>query len=114
MPSDTPVAKVKRALQIVRTAVDNHEGMQEDFPPRVFLRDMNESSIGILVMYWYHPANYWDYLAFSEKVNLQIMEQLEKEGIPFAAPGLTVQTVEHQRPGLNAGALPENRVGEGG
>ncbi len=71
MPSDTPVAKVKRALQIVRTAVDNHEGMVEDFPPRVFLRDMNESSIGILMIYWYHPANYWDYLAFSEKVNLQ-------------------------------------------
>jgi MscS family membrane protein len=102
MPSDTPVAKVKRALQIVRTAVDNHEGMVEDFPPRVFLRDMNESSIGILMIYWYHPANYWDYLAFSEKVILQIMEQLETEDIPFASPALTVHNVEHQRPGLNA------------
>jgi MscS family membrane protein len=104
MPSNTPVAKVKRALQIVRTAVDNHEGMVEDFPPRVFLRDMNESSIGILMIYWYHPANYWDYLAFSEKVILQIMEQLETEDIPFAAPALTVHNVEHQRPGLNTGA----------
>jgi len=102
MPSDTPVAKVKRALQIVRMAVDNHEGMVEDFPPRIFLRDMNESSIGILMIYWYHPANYWDYLEFSEKVNLQIMEQLETEDIPFAAPALMVHTVENQRPGLKA------------
>jgi MscS family membrane protein len=99
MPSDTPVAKVKRALQIIRTAVDNHEGMEEDFPPRVFLRDMNESSIGIVIFYWYHPANYWDYLAFTEKVNLQIMEQLESEDIPFAAPALTVHTVEHEGTG---------------
>ncbi len=108
MPSDTPIAKVKRALQIIRTAVHNHEGMEEEFPPRVFLRDMNESSIGILMTYWYHPANYWDYLAFSEKVNLQIMEQLETEDIPFAAPALTVHTVEHQRPGLNAGTSPKD------
>ncbi len=106
MPSDTPVAKVKRALQIIRAAVDNHEGMEEGFPPRVFLRDMNESSIGILMIYWYHPASYWDYLAFSEKVNLQIMERLETEDIRFAAPALTVHTVEHQRPGLSAGTSP--------
>jgi MscS family membrane protein len=106
LPSDTPLAKVKRALQIIRKAVDNHEGMEEDFPPRVFLRDMNESSIGIVMFYWYHPAEYWDYLAFTEKVNLDIMEQLEAEDIPFAAPALTVHKAEHQRTGLNAGASP--------
>jgi MscS family membrane protein len=95
MPSDTPVVKVKRALQIIRAAVENHEGIEADFPPRVFLRDMNESSIGIVMIYWYHPADYWNYLAFSEKVNLQIMEQLEAEGISFAAPALTVHTAEY-------------------
>ena len=110
MPSDTPVAKVKRALQIIRAAVENHEGMEEDFPPRVFLRDMNNSSIGIVFFYWYHPANYWDYLALSEKVNLQIMEQLEAEDIPFAAPALTVHSVEHGGKGLNAGRLSKDRV----
>ena len=112
MPSDTPVAKVRRALQIVRAAVANHEGMEDDFPPRVFLRDMNESSIGIVMFYWYHPANYWDYLAFTEKVNLHIMEQLEAEDIPFAAPALTVHTAEHQRVGLNAGSAPRDEQRE--
>ncbi len=109
LPSDSPLAKVKRALQIIRTAVDNHEGMEEGFPPRVFLRDMNESSIGIVFFYWYHPANYWDYLALSEKVNLQIMEQLEAEDIPFAAPALTIHTMEHQTPALNAEMSSKDR-----
>ena len=71
--------------------------MQEEFPPRVFLRDLKESSIGIVMIYWYHPPNYWDYLAFSENVNLQIMEQLEAEGIDFAAPALTVFNVDKKR-----------------
>jgi MscS family membrane protein len=102
MPSNTPVVKVKRALHIVRTALDNHEGMEEEFPPRVFLRDFCESSIGICMFYWYRPAEYWKYLAFSEKVNLQIMEQLEAEGIRFAAPGLMVDTSNPRSPGLNA------------
>jgi MscS family membrane protein len=102
MPADTPVAKVKCALEIIRAAVDNHEGMEEDFPPRVFLRDMNDSSIGIVMIYWYHPANYWDYLAFSEKVNLEIMEKLEAESIRFAAPALKVHAADVQRVGLNS------------
>ncbi len=113
MPSDTPTAKVKRALEIVRTAIDNHEGMQEEFPPRVFLRDLNESSIGIFMIYWYHPPKYWDYLAFTEKVNLQIMEQLEAEDIPFAAPALTVHTPDHQSPELDAGMSTKNDESEG-
>ena len=112
MPSDTPVVKVKRALEIMRTAVDNHEGMQEDFPPRVFLRDLKESSIGIVMIYWYHPANYWDYLAFSEKVNLRIMEQLEAEGIPFAAPALTVNTAGAQTSGSGSAESPRDHLRE--
>ncbi|GAG05633.1 unnamed protein product, partial [marine sediment metagenome] len=112
MPSGTPVAKVKRALQIIRSAIDNHEGMEEDYPPRVFLRDLNESSVGIFMIYWYHPANYWDYLAFSEKVNLEIMEKLEAEGIPFAAPALTVHTAYDRRPGLSAGTSSKNEIRE--
>jgi len=97
MPSYTPVAKVNRALEIVRDALKDHEGMKPEFPPRVFLRDVNDASIGILVIYWYHPPNYWDYLAFSEQINLQIMEQFEAEQIPFARPGLVIHMAEPGR-----------------
>jgi MscS family membrane protein len=113
MPSGTPTAKVKRALEIVRAAVDGHEGMREEFPPRVFLRDLNEASIGIFMIYWYHPPNYWDFLAFSEKVNLQIMEQLEAEGIDFAAPALTVHTPDGPSARLNAAMARKDPDSEG-
>jgi MscS family membrane protein len=90
LPSDTPSVKILRALDILRTILENHEGMAEDLPPRVFLRDINESSVGIFMVYWYHPPKYWDFLAFSERVTLEMSEQFESEGISFAAPALTV------------------------
>ena len=94
MPSSTPVAKVNRALEIVREAVKDHEGLKEEFPPRVFLRDVNDASIGIVLIYWYHPPEYWDYLATNERINLQIIEQFEADQIPFARPGRTVHIAE--------------------
>jgi MscS family membrane protein len=113
MPSDTPTAKVKRALEIVRAALKGHEGMHDDFPPRVFLRDLKESSIAIFMIYWYHPPKYWEFLAFSEKVNLQIMEQLEAEGIPFAAPALTVHTGAGDGRNPRVGLSRDNQSEEG-
>lgn len=91
IPAATSVAKIRRALEIVRAALENHEGMRGDFPPRVYLRDFKESSVGIFFIYWYHPPNYWDFLAFSERVNLEILERLESEQIPFALPAISVQ-----------------------
>ncbi len=94
MPSCTSVSKVNLALEIVRNALEGHEGMQEGFPPRVFLRDINEASIGIVMIYWYHPPDYWEYLAFSERVSLQVMEQFEANQIPFARPGRTIHIAD--------------------
>jgi MscS family membrane protein len=91
LPSDTRSATIRRALEILREILKNHEGMNEDLPPRVFLRDVNESSIGIFMTYWYHPPEYWEFLAFSEHVTLQMTEQFETEGIPFASPALNVR-----------------------
>jgi len=87
---DTPPEKVRRALEIIREILRDHEGMDPEFPPRVFLSDFNDWALNILVIYWYHPPEYWDYLAFSEKVNMQIFEQFDKEGIEFAFPTQTV------------------------
>ncbi len=97
LPSATPPKKIKRALQILRKLLEDHEGMTEKYPPRVFLRDVNEGSIGIFMVYWYHPAEYWDFLAFGERVTLQMSEQFEAEGISFAAPALTVHVPKEEQ-----------------
>jgi len=107
LPSDTPPAKIKRALEILREILKDHEGMKADYPPRVYLRDVNEGSIGIFVVYWYHPPEYWDFLAYSERVSLQMSEQFEVEGIAFAAPALTVHM-----PSGPAGQMSPEVVGQ--
>ncbi len=87
---DTPLDKVERAVEIITEILDNHEGMHPDFPPRVFFNDFNDASLNILMIYWYHPPEYWDFLAFSQKVNMKIMRAFEEEGIEFAFPTQTI------------------------
>lgn len=87
---DTPVERTHRALAIVRELLDGHEGMSPDFPPRVAFHDFGASSLNILVMFWYHPADYWAYLAYLEKLNLELLEAFNREGIEFAFPTQTL------------------------
>ena len=86
IPLDTTQDKLQKAVEIVRAALQDHEGMEPDFPPRVFFLEFTKGAFVIRAMYWYHPANYWDYLAFSEKFNFQIFEEFTSEGIQFSLP----------------------------
>jgi MscS family membrane protein len=94
---DTPPDKVERALEIIREILDNHEGMHPDFPPRVYFNEFNDTSLNIMMIYWYHPADYWAYVELSEKVNLKIMRAFEKEGIEFAFPTTTTYLAHDER-----------------
>jgi MscS family membrane protein len=87
---DTPPDKVERAVEIIEDILDNHEGMKPDFPPRVFFNDFNDWALNLLVLYWYHPPDYWAFCAFSQGVNLKIMRAFEEEGIEFAFPSQTL------------------------
>ncbi len=87
---DTPPDKIERALEIVRGILDNHEGMDPEFPPRVYFSEFNDASLNLLMVYWYHPNDYWAFCRFNETVNLQIMRAFEAEGIEFAFPTQTL------------------------
>jgi MscS family membrane protein len=86
---DTPPEKIERAVDIILKILDNHEGMDLDFPPRAYFNEYHPYSLNILVLYWYHPADYWGYMEFSQRVNLQIAREFQKEGIKFAFPTST-------------------------
>jgi len=88
---------VERALSIIREILDNHEGMQPDFPPRAFFNEFNDASLNIIILYWYHPPDWAAYMAFSERVNLQIMRAFEKEEIEFAFPTRTTYLAQDSR-----------------
>jgi len=83
---DTPLEKVEKAVDIIKGILDNHEGMNPDSPPRVFFKEFTPTSLAIKVLYWYEPPRYWDFMAFNERVNVQIMEEFEKESIKLALP----------------------------
>ncbi|QBG46555.1 mechanosensitive ion channel family protein [Verrucomicrobia bacterium S94] len=87
---DTPPEKVQEALDILRDILKDHEGMKEDFPPRVYFNDYNPSSLNILAIYWYHPPAYWDFLAHAEKVNMELLKRYNEAGIEFAFPTQTL------------------------
>ncbi|MFH1478019.1 MAG: mechanosensitive ion channel family protein [Verrucomicrobiota bacterium] len=87
---DTPPEKVRRALNIIKEILNDHEGMHPEFPPRVYFNAFNDASLNIMMIYWYHPPDYWKYMQFSEHVNLQILKQFNAAGIEFAFPTQTV------------------------
>jgi MscS family membrane protein len=87
---DTPPDKVEKAVKIIREILENHEGMKEDFPPRVFFNGFNDWSLNIMVIIWYHPPNYWDYQEWLQKICLEIMRRFEAEDIDFAFPSRTI------------------------
>ncbi|MGD9334532.1 MAG: mechanosensitive ion channel family protein [Desulfobacterales bacterium] len=87
---DTPPDKVEKAVQNIREILENHEGMKEDFPPRVFFNGFNDWSLNIMVVIWYHPPNYWDFQAWLQKTCLEIMRRFEADDIDFAFPSRTI------------------------
>ena len=107
---DTPPAKVAEALAIIKELLHNHEGMHPDFPPRVYFNEFNSDALNILALYWYHPPNYWDYLAFSEKFNLELLRRFNAAGIEFAFPTQTVYLAGGTQPAAGAPAPSARNV----
>lgn len=93
---DTPPEKVKLALDIIRKLLENHEGMRPELPPRVYFDSFNDSSLNLLAIYWYHPPEYWSYLAFSERFNLSLLQRFNDEGIEFAFPTQTIHLADER------------------
>nr|MDJ0861915.1 mechanosensitive ion channel family protein [Gammaproteobacteria bacterium] len=76
---------------------------QPDYPPRVFFNDFNPASLNILVVYWFHPPEYWDYLEHAHWINVQIMERFKAEGIDFAFPTQTLHLAGDKKRPLTVG-----------
>jgi MscS family membrane protein len=105
---DTPPDKVEQAVKIIEEVLRDHEGMRPDFPPRVFFNEFNDASLNILVIYWYYPPDYWEFLEFSQTINMKIFRAFEKEGIEFAFPTQTVRLANDDRRQLSLRLLEQD------
>jgi MscS family membrane protein len=83
IPLDTPRERVESAVTLIRATLENHQGMDPERVPRVFFDEFNADSFNIRMAYWYHLNEYWDFVAFNEKVNFEIIRAFEDHGIQF-------------------------------
>ncbi len=95
---DTPREKIEQGVENLRTLLEE-DGIGEpihpvidgnELSPRVFFSDFNADSLNILVIYWYAPPLYWDFMEHAQRLNLRIFEEFEKAGIEFAFPTQTL------------------------
>jgi len=87
---DTPPEKLARGVEIIKEILADHDGMDPEKPPRVHFNEFNDTSLNIIVIYWYHPGDYFSFLEFSEKFNFELLRRFNEEGIEFAFPTQTV------------------------
>ncbi len=106
----TPPEKVLEAKTILEEILADHEGMSPEFPPRVYFNDFKDSSLNLLCIYWYHPPAYWDFLAFTENVNLRILERFNAAGIDFAFPTQTIHLEGEDRRGTSNVERPTSNI----
>ncbi len=106
---DTPPEKVEAAVAILEAILADHEGRDPEFPPRVFFNGFNDWSLNIMVLMWYHPANFWDFQVCLQRICLEILRRFRAAGIDFAFPSQTVYAAGDDRRILKlmlAGATP--------
>ena len=95
---DTSREMIERAVRIIQDILEEDELREpihpringDEYPPRVYFTAFNADSLNIMVIYWYVPPAYWDYLEHGQRVNLRIFEEFEKAGIEFAFPTRTL------------------------
>jgi MscS family membrane protein len=97
IPGRTPSEKLRQAIKAlggifneeairgpVRPMVDGAEAA-----PQVCFEDIRGPEFKLTVTYWYAPAADPAYAAHAERVNLRIVEELERAGVELAQPPAT-------------------------
>ncbi|MGD2029583.1 MAG: mechanosensitive ion channel family protein, partial [Desulfobacterales bacterium] len=99
IPNNTPLERIEKAVKVIEGILENHEGMDPEFPPRVYFNEFNRDSLNIMILYWYHPADYWAFLDLNQRVNRKILQEFESEGIKLALPSsATFLSQEDEKP----------------
>jgi len=102
LPIDISSAKAQKAVEILQALLKDHEGFNPDFPPRIWLNDFERDHLGLKMIYWYHPPEYWKYTEHADRVNRQILDAFESEGIAIALPAF----VTHMEGSAGVPGLP--------
>ena len=97
LPLETKPDKLEEAVRITKEILENHEGMHEEFPPRVYLNEVSGAGFKLMIIFWYHPADYWMYQAYCEAFNLRLARSFEAAGIRLRCRDKTSTCVRQSR-----------------
>lgn len=84
---DTPVEKVKRALEILHEIYRGHPKTHDVI---ISFNKFESSSLNLLVVHWWNSTDYREYLGGMQELNLAVKARFDAEGIEFAFPTQTV------------------------
>jgi MscS family membrane protein len=91
----TPSPKIRELQEALRAVFDEQAIAGPVHPaingaersPQVRFEDFHAGDFKLTVTYWYSPASDPDYAAHAERVNLRIVEELQKAGVEIGKPG---------------------------
>ncbi len=81
---ETPQAKLREAISIVKEVLSKTDGVYGGYAPTVAFTDFADSSLNVMVKYWVN--DYLDKALVLDRVNQEVKERFEKAGIEFAYP----------------------------
>ena len=87
--ANTPPVKIRSFVEFIRGILENHEGFDPKFPPSVLI-GFGDDAVTVAVTYWYRPPDSKAFASFNEKVTLQILEGMAKEGVHFSHARISV------------------------
>lgn len=88
---NTPPGKLHRGIEIIKEMCEaRKEHFHPESPYRVFFSDFNADSLNIIVYMYFIPPDWWEYMAFTDAFNTELLERFNAEGIEFAFPTQTL------------------------
>ena len=98
---DTPAKKLKKIPDMVQHIIENMENTRFD---RAHFKSFADFSLVFEVVYYVLNPDYRIYMDIQEKINMEIFEAFENEGIGFAFPTRTIHIAS--QPGQNRDQAP--------
>ncbi len=90
---ETTPEKMQEAMDIVADILKDHEGLNEEFMPKIFFNGFNDWSLNMLVVVWYHPGDWAAANTWMTGINLEILRRFNEADIGFAFPSNTTYLV---------------------
>jgi MscS family membrane protein len=88
---NSPAEDIRRAVEIAKDVLQDHEGMKPDMPPRAFAENFTRDAVLVRVAAWYHPPDYWPYTEWAHRTTTGILEALAEANIRLAVPASQVE-----------------------